>query len=134
MEPLGNHNLQEYLFAWMEGELDAAQSAALRQRLSDHPEDWKELDLSGRLITETRRVMLAEAPRLSPELRQRLAALAPEPSRACINTRCFRNQTDSPSAELVTEWAAAALVALVVGLIVGRVIPRNGSKPCCWPK
>jgi anti-sigma factor RsiW len=117
MDPIADDNLAEYLTAWTQGELDTDQADRLHAYLRANPGAAGKLDQSLRLAAEARRALVALAPPATAELRDRVAALANRSTGRPSSIKIFR----SPASRA---WAAAVLVAVGIGLIVGHAMTR----------
>jgi len=111
---------EEKFFAWLDGELDAAQAAEVEARVAADPRLSRLADQHRALGAQLRGAFdpIAAAP--APERLQ--AALPP---RAELVDFAARKRARMPS---LPQWAATA-ATLAVGLFVGTMMPQRGNAP-----
>ena len=135
LEPLGENTLRDYLTAFADGELDAAQTSAVWMYLADHPDRLAALRWVADqqwLTLESRRAITTTSP---PELRERiLAAFEGEAAAPSISvTKLGSNVGEGASARTLSEHAPNAqsfsrrrffgyALATVAGLAVGATV------------
>lgn len=107
-EMIGEDNIQQYLTAFADGELDAAQILAVLDYLAEHPDGLRLMQTQQRLRLAADRAVRTLTPPPSADLRRRLEALAPPA------TPWHRRMN----------WRLPAVAAsfLVVGMVVGRML------------
>jgi anti-sigma factor RsiW len=127
-EPIGEHNIGEYLTAFADCELDAAGIMSVLEYLAAHPEALELMREQQRLRLLASHAVKEQTPAPPPQVRERVrelldggatyagAVAAPAPAGA----RRGRGR--------VARWrfAAAAVVALGIGVLAGRLLPRGG--------
>lgn len=115
-ERIGKDNIREYLTAFADGELDAAQTLRVLDYIEEHPEGMQLVRTHQHLRLAADRTVRAHTPPTPENLRRRLETLAS----AAPATR-------SPRMRLVgRRWPAVAAACLVAGALIGRSLPGTG--------
>lgn len=117
--PIGDHNLDQHLTAFADGELNAAQSVALLEYLLEHPGSVESSLLmmrdQQRLRLAAEHLVRAESGPLPEALRERVTGL----SVAAADPPTARGR-GAASRLRVWPWLAAGVVLLFLGALVGR--------------
>lgn len=118
-EPIGPDNIGEYLAAFADGELDAAQTLAVLNYLHGRPELLEALRTQQRLRVAAERAIRVSSPPVPDEVRRRIEAMA----------------VAQPPAAAAAPWRrrwvmpAVAAALLVGGVLAGRFAFPPRTKP-----
>src|SRR5215207_5803474 len=115
-DPIGPSNFRAYLSAFVDGELNAEQSARVVRYMNDHPESCAELAALHRLRRTADRVVRGDTPPVPEELQRRLADALSATAQAAPR----------PGA---AKWTAVAAVVAVCTGLIGYLVGRGSPIP-----
>lgn len=124
-EPLGEQNIDGYLTAFADGELDAAQNIQVLNYLTSHPAALRLMLDQQQLRVEAQRAIRGRTPGVPDALRQRIEALA-----ASITTDAPAASARAPTGGAGSaKWRMAAAAMLLIGITAGGLAGRFLLRP-----
>ena len=122
-DPIGEHNIHEYLTAFADGELDAADNLAILDYVSQNPDMVRLMRDQQRLRLTALRAVRGSTPPVPAALRAQIESMAVA-TLAADRARPAQTEARRNRAHRFLGVAAAVAASLLVGLVAGGLAAR----------